>query len=115
MEPLEKALLYVHLIGFAMLLGGSVTQYLSKKLRINAAMLWGSIIQLVTGAALAAPLRGGGAEEPDRAALVVKAVVALMIFVMVFFPRKRESVNRGHFLAIVGLVLVNAAVATFWL
>ena len=41
-------------------------------------------------------------------------MLALLIFVMVFFSRKRESVNRGHFLAIVGLTLVNAAVAVFW-
>jgi hypothetical protein len=33
---------------------------------------------------------------------------------MVFFSRKRDEVNRGHFLAIAGLTLVNAAVATFW-
>jgi hypothetical protein len=37
-----------------------------------------------------------------------------MIFVMAFFSRKREQVNRGHFLALVGLTLVNAAVAVFW-
>jgi hypothetical protein len=77
-------------------------------------MLWGSVIQLVTGAALASPIRPKG-HEPNTVALIVKAVVAVMIFVMVFFSRKREQVNRGHFLAIVGLVLVNAAVATFWL
>jgi len=33
---------------------------------------------------------------------------------MTFFSRKREDVNRGHFLALVGLTLVNAAVAVFW-
>ena len=38
----------------------------------------------------------------------------MMIFVMVFFSRKRENINRGHFLAIIGLTLANAAVATFW-
>jgi hypothetical protein len=37
-----------------------------------------------------------------------------MILAMTFFPRNRENVNRGHFLAIVGLVLVNAGVAVFW-
>ena len=31
----------------------------------------------------------------------------MMIFVMVFFSRKRETVNPGHFLAIVGLTLVK--------
>jgi hypothetical protein len=32
----------------------------------------------------------------------------------VFFSRKRDEVNRGHFMGIIGLTLVNAAVAVFW-
>ncbi|WP_435203981.1 hypothetical protein [Micromonospora sp. bgisy143] len=114
MEALRLILLYVHLIGFALLLGGSIAQYVSGRLRINAAMLWGAVIQLLTGLGLSAPLRGGGDAEPDPAKLVTKLVIALLIFVMVFFSRKRDAVNRGHFLAIVGLTLVNAAVAVFW-
>ncbi len=105
-------LLYAHLIGFALLLGGSIAQYLTGTLRINSAMLWGAIVQVVTGIALSAPLRDG--DEPPTAKLAVKGVIAVLIFVMVFFSRKREQVNRGHFLALVGLTLVNAAVAVFW-
>ncbi|NGM12283.1 hypothetical protein O3597_21445 [Verrucosispora sp. WMMA2044] len=112
MEALRLILLYVHLIGFALLLGGALTQYLSGNIRINAAMLWGSVIGLLTGIGLSAPLRDG--DEPAPAKLVTKLVLALLIFVMVFFSRKRDVVNRGHFLAIVGLTLVNAAVAVFW-
>jgi hypothetical protein len=112
-EALRLILLYAHLIGFALLLGGVVVQYLSGPLRINQPMLWGSIVQLVTGIALSAPLRDEG-EEPDPAKLGVKLVLALMIFAMVFFSRKRDVVNKGHFLAIGGLTLANAAVAVFW-
>ncbi|MEV6690027.1 hypothetical protein AB0M35_00935 [Micromonospora sp. NPDC051196] len=112
MEALRLILLYVHLIGFALLLGGAIAQYISGKLRINAAMLWGAVIQLLTGIGLAAPLRDG--DEPHPGKLVTKLVIALAIFVMVFFSRKRTEVNRGHFLAIVALTLVNAAVAVFW-
>lgn len=112
MEALRLVLRYVHLIGFALLLGGAFAQYVSGRLRINSAMLWGAGIALVTGIGLAAPLRDG--HEPDPAKLVTKSVLALLIFIMVFFSRRRESVARGHFLAIVGLVLVNAAVAVFW-
>ena len=36
------------------------------------------------------------------------------IAIMVFASRKRPEVNRGHFLGIVALTLVNAAVAVFW-
>ncbi|WP_420119200.1 hypothetical protein [Micromonospora sp.] len=112
MEALRLILLYVHLIGFALLLGGAVAQYVSGRLRINAAMLWGSVIQLLTGVGLSAPLRDG--DEPAPAKLVTKLVLALLIFVMVFFSRKRAQVARGHFLAIIGLTLVTAAVAVFW-
>ncbi|MEU7618413.1 hypothetical protein AB0M91_20530 [Micromonospora rifamycinica] len=112
MEALRLILLYVHLIGFALLLGGAVAQYVGGKLRINAAMLWGSVIQLLTGLGLSAPLRDG--DEPAPAKLVTKLVLALLIFVMVFFSRKRTQVARGHFLAIIGLTLVTAAVAVFW-
>jgi hypothetical protein len=113
-EALRLILRYAHLIGFALLLGGAVMQYLSGKLRINPAMLWGSIIQVLTGIALAAPLRGGGDAEPSPVKLGVKLVIAILILVMVFVPRKRAEVNKGHFIAIVVLTLVNAAVAVFW-
>jgi hypothetical protein len=113
-EALRLVLRYAHLIGFALLVGGAVVQYLSSRLRINPAMLWGSVVQLVTGLTLAAPLRGGGDAEPSAVKLGVKLLLAVLIFVMIFFSRKRDVVNRGHFLAIAGLTLANAAVATFW-
>ncbi|GAA1734919.1 hypothetical protein [Luedemannella helvata] len=114
MEALRLILLYAHLIGFALLLGASVMQYLTGKTRINQAMLWGVSIQLVTGIGLAAPLRGGGDNEPDPIKLVVKLLITVALFAMVFFSRKREEVSKGHFMAIIGLTLVNAAVAVFW-
>jgi hypothetical protein len=113
-EALRLILLFVHLLGFALLLGGAVTQLLSGKIRINPAVLWGSIIQLVTGIALSAPLRGGGDAEPSPIKLGVKLLFAILIFIMVFVPRKREEVNKGHFIGIVTLTVVNAAVAVFW-
>lgn len=114
MEPLHLILRYLHLVGFAVLLGAAVAQYLSGRLRINTAMLAGAGIQLVTGVALAAPIREEGTAQPEPAKLAVKLVIALLIAVMVFFSRKREVVNKGHFMAIIGLTLVNAGVATFW-
>ena len=114
MEALRLILRYAHLIGFAMLLGGAIAQYVTGKLRINPAMLWGSIIQVLTGLALSAPLRGGGDDEPEPAKLAVKLVLAILIFIMVFASRKRADVNRGHFIGIIALTLINAAVATFW-
>ena len=80
-EALRLVLRYVHLIGFALLLGGAVAQFVSGKFRINPAILWGSIIQLVSGIGLAAPLRGGGDDEPSPVKLGVKLVIAILIFI----------------------------------
>ncbi len=113
LEILRLVLRYAHLVGFALLLGGAVVQYLSGRIRVNRTMLWGAVVQLVTGIALSAPLRGEGA-EPDPLKLLVKLVIAVLIAIMVWVPRRRHQVSRGHFGAIVGLTLVNAAVATFW-
>ena len=114
MEWLRLALRYVHLVGFAALLGGAIAQYVSGRIRINTVMLAGAATQVVTGVILAAPF---GRDEDDAfssAKLAVKGVIAVLIFAMVFFSRKRESVNPGHFMAIIGLTLVNAGVAVFW-
>lgn len=113
LEIVRLVLRYVHLVGFALLLGGFCVQYLANRLRISSAMLWGAGIQVVTGIVLSAPLRGEGA-EPEPAKLGVKLVLALLIAGMVFGVRKRETVARGHFVAIGALTLINAAVAVFW-
>jgi hypothetical protein len=112
-EIIRYVLLYAHLIGFALILGGAVTQWLSGKFRINQAMVIGVWTQLVTGLALSAPLRGEG-HEPPVAKLIVKLVLALLIFGAVFPLRKREEISRGHLLGIIGMVLVTAGVAVFW-
>jgi hypothetical protein len=113
-EALRLILRYAHLVGFAVLLGGAVAQYLSGKLRINVAMLAGAAAQVLTGLVLAAPIRDDDDPEPNPVKLAVKLVIAISIFIMVYVPRRRESVSRGHFMAIVGMTLGNAAIATFW-
>ena len=114
MSILRNIVFFLHLIGFAVLLGASVAQYLSGRLRINSLMLAGAGTQVVTGLILAAPFGLDPGEKLKYDKLGVKLVIALCILAMTFFSRKREKVNRGHFLAIVGLTLVNAGIAVFW-
>lgn len=114
MHVLFKFFVLLHIIGFALLLGGAATQYLSGRLRINLPMLVGAATQIVTGLVLVSPLHADD-EEPEPLPIVIKLVIALAILAMTFFSRKREKVNRGHFLAIVGLALVNAVIGVFWL
>jgi hypothetical protein len=114
MSILRNLVFFLHLVGFALLLGASVAQYLSGRLRINNLMLAGAATQVVTGLILAAPFGLDPGEKLNYGKLAVKLVIALCILAMTFFSRTREKVNRGHFLAIVGLTLVNAGIAVFW-
>ena len=114
MAILRNIVFLLHLIGFALLLGASVAQYLSGQLRITNAMLAGAAVQVVTGLVLVAPFGLAPNEKLNHVKLAVKLVIALCILAMTFFPRNREKVNRGHFLSIVGLTLLNAGIAVFW-
>ncbi|GAA4906658.1 hypothetical protein LX16_3325 [Stackebrandtia albiflava] len=116
MELIHLILRYLHLIGFGLLIGGWLTAYLSRRLKVNPAMLWGAVVQVVTGILLSAPLDRAEDAMPDGMKLGVKALLAILIFVMVWVPhwKKRESSSKGHFLAIGGLILVTAGVGVFW-
>lgn len=104
---------YIHLLGFALLLGGWATAYLSSRFHMNPAMLWGAALQVATGIILAAPM---GDADPNHIKVAVKAVLAVLIAVMVWVPhmKKRETVAKGHFLATGAMLLVTAGVAVFW-
>lgn len=112
MVLLRNVFLYIHLVGFALLLGGTVAQYVSGRFQINRLMLAGAGTQVLTGIILAAPF--GRETDPPAAKLITKLVLGILIFVMVFFSRNREAVNKGHFMGIAGLTLITAAVAVFW-
>ena len=78
-------------------------------------MLWGSIIQVLTGIGAVRAAAGWRRRRARvRSSWASSSSIAILIFVMVFFSRKRTEVNRGHFLGIIVLTLVNAAVAVFW-
>lgn len=101
-------MLFLHLIGFALLLGAAVAQYVTGQIRINAPMVWGSAVAALSGMVISVPVGAGAWLNP--AAIITKLVIAASIFAMVFFSSQRQTVNRGHFLAIIGLTLVNAMV-----
>ena len=112
LEIVRLSLRYLHIVGVALLLGGFAVQAFARQYRINSAMLYGSIAQIVTGVALAAPL--GRDEQPDTAKIAIKLILALLIAAMVIVVRDKPTVAKGHFLAIGGTTLVTIGVAVFW-
>jgi hypothetical protein len=116
MEYVRLALRYLHLVGFALLLGGWVVQYLAGKVNVGIPMRIGLGTLLGTGLLLAIPFPSD--VELDYVKLGVKLAIAFGIGALFGIEGTRaragRATGRGLFLAIGGLALLNAAVAVFW-
>jgi hypothetical protein len=115
MQIAHQILVLLHLIGFAALFGGLLVQLRAKEPEVNAAMLYGSVALLITGAALVwlEVIRPG--EDPvNYVKIAIKLVVTAMVVLLVVKNRKFATIPRGLWGLIVGLTLTNAAVAVLW-
>jgi hypothetical protein len=117
-EIVRDILLFAHLCGMASLLGGAIVQMRGRDRVVNAAMFHGSVVQVVSGVLLVANSYGldAGTEgaDLDDAKIGVKAVVAIAVLTLCWMNRKRATVSEGVFFSILGLTLLNVAVAVFW-
>jgi hypothetical protein len=115
-EFLRLLLRYLHLVGFALLVGAWLAQYLTGKLRVNVLMRTGLGAMIGSGLLLAIPFPRG--VDLDYVKLGVKLVIALGIGALFGVADTRQraatTVSRPLFLSIGGLALVNAAIAVFW-
>jgi hypothetical protein len=116
MDYLRLALRYLHLVGFALLLGGWVVQFLGGKVRVSIPMRIGLGTLLGSGLLLAIPFPSG--VDLDYVKLGVKLAIAVGIGVLFGIEGTRaragRTVSRGLFGSIGALALLNAAVAVFW-
>ncbi len=113
MDLLHDILLFVHLLGFAALFGGASVQIRDDVKVVNAAMLYGALIQVLSGLALVGVIEGQ--DQPiDEAQVSVKLGVALIVAVLCWVNRRKEEIPRGLFGAIWLLVAGNVGVAVFW-
>ncbi|MGH3505934.1 MAG: hypothetical protein ACRDO2_01880 [Nocardioidaceae bacterium] len=113
MDFVRDVLLFIHLVGFAALFGGAFVQVRDDVKVVNSAMLHGALTQVVTGLLLVGVIEGQ--DDPiDRTKVSVKLAVALIIAVLCWVNRRKESLPNGLFLGVALLTLVNVGVAVFW-
>ena len=114
MDLVYQLLIVLHLVGWAIVLGGTLVNLRTPK--IATGVLHGILTALVTGLALAGIASAGLAgHAPDPAKLAVKLVVALVVTALVVLGVRRPArVTTGYLAAIAGLTVVNVAVAVLW-
>lgn len=113
MEIVYGIVLILHLIGWALVLGGAV--YGLRESKMNKGMLHGILTALIAGLIMMGLGSAGVAgPDPNNIKLGVKLVIALVVTAMVIVGGRREKVSKGFLGGIVGLTVVNVAIAVLW-
>jgi len=113
METLRLVLLFLHVLGFAALLGGLLVQARDTGKRVNPVMRDGVGTAFVTGLLLVGVLEAGDGAV-DHVKIAVKFVVGLVLLVLVMANMRKLAVPQGLWIGLLALTLVNIAVGVFW-
>jgi hypothetical protein len=115
MTTVYQLLLVLHLIGWAIVLGGTLATLRQRVVPKGA--LHGILTALVTGVLMVGLASSGVADvhEPNTTKVAVKLVIALVVTALVVLGVRRPAKVTGGLLgAIVGLTAVNIAIAVLW-
>jgi hypothetical protein len=110
MENLRLALLFVHLVGMAAILGGFLTRLRDER-TVTPIMLGGAILQLVTGIAL---VNVRIAQDLDDSHIKSAVKLAIAVVVLIAAWRGQRPQRVAAFYATGLLTALNVAVAVFW-
>lgn len=116
METLRHIVVFVHLIGFAVLFGAWVVEAVNRRYQVTRLMNYGLLIAGVAGLALAAPW--GIEYDMNYMKIGIKLVVLIAIGALLGIgsarQRKNGSVPPAIFWSIGILTALNAAIAVIW-
>jgi hypothetical protein len=115
MEYVFEAIVVLHFIGLAALLGGFLVQISASPRVINRAMLDGAFTQLITGLALVGMAETVLADDEDvnHMKVGIKLAILLVITGLAWANRRKESISTGVWAAIGLLTIANIVIAVF--
>jgi hypothetical protein len=113
MEFLYDGIVVLHFIGLAALLGGWLVQMKAPTKVVNRPMVDGALTQLVTGLALVGLAEAALDYDVNHMKIGIKLLIVLVIAVLAWVNRTKESVSVGVWGAIGGLTIANIVVAVF--
>ncbi|NHC25210.1 hypothetical protein G6553_18755 [Nocardioides sp. IC4_145] len=114
METVRLILLFLHILGFAALLGGLLAQARLPEKAVNAAMRDGSGTAFVAGLALVGVIEAGDLGDLDHVKVAVKLLIGLVILGLVMANVRKERITQGLWTLLLLLTVVNIGVAVFW-
>ncbi|GAA1926443.1 hypothetical protein GCM10009737_30330 [Nocardioides lentus] len=112
METLRLVLLFVHILGFAALIGGLLAQVRAEDKRVLGPMRDGIGTAFVSGLLLVGVLEAGDGDV-DHVKIGIKFAVGLVLLVLVMANMRKPSIPAGLYWGLLALSVLNVAVAVF--
>ncbi|MFS3130699.1 hypothetical protein ACLM5J_20015 [Nocardioides sp. Bht2] len=113
METLRLILLFVHILGFAALIGGLLAQSKTADKVVNGPMRDGAGTAFLAGLALVGVLEAGDGDV-NHAKVGVKLLIGLVVLGLVMANLRKPKISDALYWTILGLSVANVAVAVFW-
>ena len=113
METLRLVLLFLHILGFAALIGGLLAQARDAEKSVTAAMRDGAGTAFLAGLFLVGVLEAGDGDV-NRVKIGVKFAVGLVILVLVMANTRKPRIPQGLYVGLLVLSVLNVALAVFW-
>ena len=112
MDLVYKIFLILHLLSWAMILGGVVVSHTEPR-RAKGAM-HAALTAFVTGIVLVG-LAETGDGKVNHVKIGIKTLVTIAVVVMTILGEKKpERVTRGYLLGLLALIVVNVSLAIGW-
>lgn len=112
MDSAQLALVFIHLLGMAAVVGGYFAGIRSVPKRLSVGMVHGSLLQLVTGVLLLG-LAELGTEPVSHAKHGIKIALTI-VMLLISWPRRRDQeVPAGTYHAVGILAVTTVAIAVF--
>jgi len=113
MDTVRLILLFVHILGFAALIGGLLAQAKATDKVVNGAMRDGAGTAFIAGLALVGVLEAGDGDV-NHAKIGVKLVIGLVVLALVMANLRKPKISDALYWSILGLSVINVGVAVFW-
>ena len=113
MEIARLVLLFLHVLGFAALLGGLLAQVRNTEKTVTPVMRDGAGTAFLAGLLLVGVLEAGDTSV-DSAKVGVKFAIGLVVLVLVMANSRKPRIPDGLFWGLLLLTVSNVAVAVFW-
>jgi len=113
MELARLILLFVHIVGFAALLGGLLVQAKDPDKRVNGPMRDGAGTAFLAGLLLVGVLEAGDTAV-DHVKIGVKFAIGLVVLVLVMANLRKPRIPQGLWLGLLLLTVAAIGVAVFW-